>query len=160
MVGESYSDGSKITSVASGGEGISVAGGGGGTNEGMMNSREGGNVEVSWQKHKALEALFPSGNNVSCWGIHVHPLVSRVIEGLSHCGWSVRSGHRDFNRFTTRQWAEHHTENRGRGSHWNAAEWSRYFQEHMYFYALLISTLIYLQMTPELAWRLYALQAT
>ena len=91
-------------------------------------------LQVTQQEHAVLEPIFPSGNDVSCWGTHLHPLVSRVVSRLIFCGWSVRSWHRYFGQFTTTQWAEFLTENEGRGSRWTVQEWQKYFVEYKHFY--------------------------
>ena len=89
----------------------------------------------------------------------MHPLVGRVVSRLILDGWSVMAWHRYFGRFTTTQWAEHCSENDGAGSRWSVQEWVKYFNDYKYFYAKTIWTLLYLMLTPNAAWKLYAAQA-
>ena len=74
-------------------------------------------------------------------------------------GWSVMDWHRYFGRFTTTQWAEHCSDNGGSGSRWSVQEWVKYFNDNKLLYAKTIWTLLYLMLTPNAAWKLYAAQA-
>ena len=121
----------------------------------------GGQLEVTWQEHRVLERVFPSGNDTASWGTHMHPGVHRVVGKFIYAGWSVRDWHKFFSRYNTSQWAQHHEENGGMGSWWTAAEWEKYFEDKKYYYydAKAVWTLLYLGLTPNVAWRPYASQA-
>ena len=92
------------------------------------------------------------------WGTHLHPLVSRILGRLRFQKWTLREWHRYFGGYSVRAWAELHADKGGRGSRWSVRGWVEYFCTHKQVYTTVVWTLIFLNITPDIAWNLYRTQ--
>ena len=72
---------------------------------------------------------------------------------------AIREWHRHFRGFTLREWSQHSAENGGNGSRWTCEEWMAYFRSYRHVYAMAVWTLMFLNITPNMAWELYRTQA-
>ena len=116
-------------------------------------------VTATEEEHAALEEIFPYGNSSGAWGTHLHPLVLRAVGQLHFSNWTIREWHRYFRGFSLREWGQRHANNEGRGSRWSCKEWMDYFRSYRHVYAMAVWTLMFLNITPNMAWELYRTQA-